>query len=176
MSEIWKAIPNYEGLYEASSSGRVRSIDRIVTQYSAKAGKPVPLRRSGKVLCQDLQVTGYFSLTLSKDGVRRTHRVNIVVCKAFHGNPPIGHVCRHLNGIRSDNSASNLCWGTHKENQADRHIHGTHLCGESVATAKFSADQISKMRGMHFHLAYREFGISRTHFYRVRKGESWAHL
>lgn len=105
--EEWRPIPGYEGVYEASSLGRVRS----------------PRRASLK---QRLNNMGYPVVELSKDGCSRESLVHRQVIRAFKGDPPAGMECRHINGISTDNRIENLEWGTRSENTNDQVVHGTH--------------------------------------------------
>lgn len=173
MKEIWRAIPDYEGLYEVSTHGRVRSIDRVVTQFSAKAGKTVPLHRKGRVLRPNVGPHGYLLVSLSKDGVAKTRRVNRLVCSAFFGQQPETMLACHCDGDKTNNFLTNLRWDTAANNQADRRLHGTHLYGEMVGTAKFTSKEIEEIRQFRTHRECRKrYNISATHFYRVKKGES----
>lgn len=105
--EEWRDVPGWEG-YEASSIGRVRSRKRKVLHVLRPC------------LCGK-----YLSVMLSKSAHNHhSNRVHRVVCEAFHGAAPAGMVVRHLNGNTTDNRASNLAWGTPKENMADMFKHG----------------------------------------------------
>lgn len=175
--EVWKSIPGYEGIYEASSTGRVRSIPRVVIGKHYRAGRKANIARKGVVLSQSMSPAGYWTVTLSKDGKRSTRRVNILVCAAFNGASPAGMQCRHLNGDRKDNEAANLAWGTPAENQRDRIDHGTDLRGEDVATAVLTSQQAAQIiAGMPQRQSKAQFGISKTQHYRIKRGEAWAHL
>lgn len=104
--EQWRPVPGFEGLYEASNLGRIRSPRVILKQRLNNMGYPV--------------------VELSKDGRSRESLVHRQVIKAFFGEPQPGMECRHLNGVPTDNRIENLAWGTHSENSIDQVIHGTH--------------------------------------------------
>lgn len=73
--------------------------------------------------------------------------VHRVVCEAFHGPRPFPKAeVRHLNGIKTDNRASNLKWGTHAENMADKKLHGTDAAGERSGTTKLTWEQVREIR------------------------------
>lgn len=118
MTESWRTVPGYEGLYEASDRGRIRSIDRIV---------PHPVqgshRRRGLVLKQ-VPNNGYLFVKLSRDGVAPTLGVHTVIALTFLGARTGPHI-RHLDGDSTNNVPSNLAYGTVAENTADRKSHGT---------------------------------------------------
>ena len=119
MCEVWKPVPDYEGYYEASSLGRVRSVDREIAQESY-----VRLMR-GRVLKQAIRPDGYRVVAFSRENVRVNRLVHQIVCETFHGRRPktMNHT-RHLNGDRGDNSPENLAWGTGSENAIDTIAHG----------------------------------------------------
>lgn len=126
MAEIWKDIPGYEGRYQASSDGRIRSLDRVVIARS-KTGKPYSRRVKGKIKEQipNHSPTPYLSVGLDDN---RRPLVHCLVALAFLGPRPIGQEVRHLNNNYLDNRAENLAYGTHRENMADstkeeRHSH-----------------------------------------------------
>lgn len=109
--EIWRQIDGFEGRYEVSSLGRVRS------WTPAKVGgtlRPTPHKDRYRV-------------TLYSDTGRAVHRyVHRLVADAFLGPRPEGLETRHLNGNPLDNRAANLAYGTTSDNQLDSVRHGTH--------------------------------------------------
>ena len=91
---------------------------------------------------QRLDARGYFIVGM-KGKPASVHRL---VCSAFHGAPAFYACCRHLNGIQTDNRASNLEWGTHRENSADAAKHGTTAKGSRNAQAKLKESDIPIIR------------------------------
>lgn len=178
MNEQWKSIPGYEGFYEASTMGRIRSVDRIVLAYNARGRRLVEQKRQGKILIRaNPDKTGYLTTCLCRDGKSKTKRVNSLICAAFHGPAPAGMICCHWDGNKLNNKPDNLRWDTHKANQEDRLRHGTDLRGSEIGTAKLSTDQVAEIRaGMRQKDALRKFGIGKSQFYRIKRGESWAHV
>ena len=120
-SEIWRVIPDYDGHYEASSEGRIRSVTRRVPDGMGSTR----LYRS-KVLAQHQLVNGYLTTGLSKRGDNRPRLVHRLVASAFFGPPTDDQEVCHANGDRSDNRVENLRWGTHSENCLEQVAHGTH--------------------------------------------------
>lgn len=110
--EIWKPIPEYEGIYEASSEGRIRVLDRVVTS-DRWYGHTVFTKR-GLVLKQKQAKSGYMNIGLTKDGKQRTYRVHRLVMAAFHG--PSDLQVNHINKVRNDNRLENLEYLTCREN------------------------------------------------------------
>lgn len=114
MTEEWRPVL---GLYEVSNLGRVRRGTRV---------------RKGMTRNR----TGHLTIDLWVDGVRVQRPVHQLVLEAFVGPPEPGQVCRHLNGVSSDNRLSNLTWGTHSENRLDSVGHGTHPQAKKDACPK----------------------------------------
>ena len=117
MSEEWRAIPGYEGIYEASDAGRVRSLNRVNTY-----GRRVV----GRILKQQTGQRGRKQVDLLSGASRRMAFVHQLVLEAFVGPIPNGMTdVRHMNGDASDNCLENLRYGTRAENQQDSLRHGT---------------------------------------------------
>lgn len=122
MTESWRPVVGYEGFYEVSDHGRVRSVDRVVEQRNGKA-----LRLAGHPLAAGLDGKGYPNVGLRRPGHRRTARVHDLVLRAFAGPPPSGLEGCHRDGNPLNNNwPSNLEWGTPSSNGHDRVRHGTH--------------------------------------------------
>lgn len=102
--EIWKDIPGYEGLYQASTDGYIRSLDRKIPMRGG-----IQTRR-GRVLKPIVNIDGYYTVMLCKDGNRRIWRVHQLVAMAFISNPNKYCVVNHKNEIKTDNRACNLEW------------------------------------------------------------------
>ncbi len=120
--EEWRAIPGWEGSYEASNTGLVRSLDRIIVR---KNGQEV--FQKGKVLA--LCTAGpreYLAVYLNRGGKNHICYIHRAVLSAFEGEAPEGMECRHLNGDKYDNRLENLAWGTPSQNIYDQIDHGTH--------------------------------------------------
>lgn len=116
-------VNGYEGLYEVSDLGRVRSLTRPV-KHSTGGYRVFP----GRVLKQDTTLKGYKRVPLSKDGASKNVQVHRIVCRAFNGAPPTGkNLVLHANGDPGDNRVSNLRWGTQAENIQDSVRQGTHV-------------------------------------------------
>lgn len=119
MIEQWRDIIGYEGLYQVSDLGRVRSTDRIVP-----CGRNGSKKLHGQIITSSLSA-GYLAVTLSKESVVRTIRVHKLVLETWVGPGPNGYECCHGPAGRLDNSVSNLQWGSPEENEQDKSRDGT---------------------------------------------------
>lgn len=120
-SETWREIPGWEGYYEASDHGSVRSVERIVEHANG------PITVAPRVLRPSPHDSGHLRVCLSRDRKSSTHYVHTLVLEAFHGPKPFEDaICRHLNGIETDNRPVNLRWGTYGENRLDAEWHALH--------------------------------------------------
>lgn len=120
MNTEWRPISGYEGYYEVSNKGIVRSLDRDVEH--AVSGV---VRRRGRVIKLKPHKDGYRMVTLHKEGRRKNRMVHQIVLEAFVGPCPPGQQTCHNNGDPSDNRLENLRWDTPKANVADKRRHGT---------------------------------------------------
>ena len=119
--ETWAPVLGFTGHYEVSNLGRVRSIDRVITN---KTGVRKTLR--GRVLIPSPKKSGHLSVGLWIDGKEHRRQVHRLVLEAFTGPRPAGLEACHRNGIPTDNRAVNLRWDTHSENALDVVRHGKH--------------------------------------------------
>lgn len=122
MTEQWRAAPGYEGLYEVSDLGRIRSLDRMVMTCGgghrlARGVLMNPRKRHNN--------DDRYQAHLSSAGKRRTYFVHRLVLLAFTGEPQPGQEACHWNGDASDNRLANLRWDSHAANMADMKRHGT---------------------------------------------------
>lgn len=116
--EAWKPVVGYEGLYEVSDQGRVRSLPRRGRGNRAARVYGGQLLRPGKM------VRGHLSVALSRDNRAASRSVHALVLEAFVGPCPGGQEVRHVNDNPSDNRLANLEYGTRRENMLDRTRNG----------------------------------------------------
>ena len=109
-NEIWKDVAGYEGLYQVSDQGRVKSLERKVPKgYGERTVKERILKP-----CADRG--GYLRIGLCDGEKQKTFKVHRLVCQAFHDNPENKLDVNHINENKTDNRACNLEWSTRKEN------------------------------------------------------------
>ena len=119
-SDEWRTIPEFPD-YAASRDGQIKRV-----HVDARCH-----RLTGKPLVQSVSKAGYAQVTLCDNGVRKSRRVNRVVCAAFHDPAPTDrHHAAHNDGDRLNNCSSNLRWAIGVENSADKVAHGTDTSGD----------------------------------------------
>ena len=111
MEEVWKAIPGYEGYYEASSLGNIRGVDRVV---NCIWGKCYPIKSKLKATYTDKD--GYLHVCLSKEHKTCVPSIHRLVAMAFIENPENKPCIDHIDGDKKNNRVENLRWCTVKEN------------------------------------------------------------
>ena len=174
--EVWRKIPGFEQ-YEASSEGRVRSVDRVI---ECKNGVRKQLK--GKILrpCYHSKSHPYPYVQLGA-GTGRMFAVHRLVAWTFLGECPRDHQVRHLDGNPKNSSARNLAYGTCRENQADRLRHGTMIVGEQHPMSKLTEEDVKNIRARvergepHGTLAA-EYGVTVSHISHIKRRKSWKHL
>ena len=145
MNEIWKDVVGYEGFYQASSLGRIKSMARPINYISL--GKTKTSNLKTKILrCTKNNQSHYWSVRLCIDGIKKRKYVHSIVTEAFLGPCPAGHQCAHLNGDNQDNRSNNLAWVTPKENQFHRTLHGTGMAGDLHWNSRLSERDIPSIR------------------------------
>lgn len=139
--EEWRDIAGYEGFYQVSSEGRVRSIVRML-QSAIDAG----IRKEKQILAFGSNKQGRLQVVLCKHAITKRVQVHTLVLEAFVGPKPLGMECLHDDNDYTNNWVGNLKWGTHTENMRDKERHGTQTRGESHARAKLTDDDIRNIR------------------------------
>ena len=122
--EIWKPIPDWEQLYEASSEGQIRSLGCLVPGYGGLK------YRKGRILVRAIKPNGYPAVSLARDGKHFQFHVHRLIAWTYIGPQNENLHVRHLNGKKDDCRVINLAYGTQLENEADKELHGTRPRGE----------------------------------------------
>ncbi|TIW21213.1 MAG: hypothetical protein E5V63_29885 [Mesorhizobium sp.] len=134
-NEKWLPVVGFEGLYEVSDLGRIRSL----------LHKGKWLRKQPLILSPG-DVDGYENYILVKDGEKYNRKGHRLVIEAFVGPEPVGQPeVRHWDGTRNNNVPSNLCWGTRQENAEDMVRHGS-AAGALNSRAKLTESGVRKIR------------------------------
>lgn len=122
-NEEWRDVVGYEGLYQVSSEGRVKSLKRKG-------------RRKERILKHQIDRNGYLRLNLCAGGKSRLFFVHRLVCQAFHENPDNNPRVNHIDENKTNNAASNLEWCTYEENNN----HGTRNERASKPVGQYSLE------------------------------------
>lgn len=178
MQEIWKPIPGYEGLYDVSNTGKVRSLDRIVR---SRWGTDKPIKGGLKAFTQNSQ--GYKSIHLYKSGKMGRAYVHRLVASVFHPNPNDLPQVNHLDGDKANNAAMNLEWCTATSNcvHAVREQLYENAKGEQSGNAKLTESDVREVRQlaargeMHKDIAA-IFGIGRKAITKIVNHQRWKHV
>lgn len=182
-NEIWKDIPGYKGLYQASSAGRVKRLKstvRVVTRWGTETTRTYPNRilKPSKLI--------YQKVSLSKRNQVKTIGVHTLIALTFLGARPNRLVVNHRNGNKHDNRVSNLEYVTVSEDR----IHSYTVLGNCPSGPKGSRNPGSKLtpeivREARFlystgNYTYRsiaaKYGVDHKTILKAIKGETWAHV
>lgn len=183
MEEIWKDIEGYEGLYQVSNFGRVKSLNIIkFNQFSS-------YKHKGRVLKLQLnKQTGYMYVNLSKLKSYKTTSIHRLVAKAFIPNPENKSQVNHKDGNKFNNYVENLEWCTQIENSFHAYQNGLnklsplHFKGEEHQRCKLSNKDILNIRsrinygyGFYAELA-REYGVTKENIESIYNRRTWKHI
>jgi len=158
--EEWRNVVGFEGIYEVSNCGQVRSI------LTGKIKKPTINKNDPRP---------YLGLWKNnKSIIVRPHKL---VMEAFVGKRPKGMECCHNDGNPQNNDLSNLRWDTSKNNHADKVKHGTTNRGERCGTAKLTQKQVDEIRQDNRlqKLIAADYGVLQNTISRIKTGKRWAH-
>lgn len=172
--ERWKPIKGYEGRYEVSDRGRVRSLSFNHT------GRPGMLKLA-------IDRDGYLHAYLCLDGPMKRHTAHSLVLEAFTGPRPPGLVCDHLDSNPSNNHVDNLEWVTYRENIMRGRLPELMRmrCGSKCSYARLTEDQVVKIRARHerykrggstLDALADEFGVSVATIWRIVHRRTWKHV
>lgn len=141
MQEIWKNIKEYEGYYQISNLGRVKSLSRNVN------GPHGTRRIKEKIRSNNKLSHGYEIIILSKFGEKKVFSIHRLVAEHFIPNPEDKPAVDHINGIKHDNRAENLEWLTHHENMEHAIKNGMFdFKGEKHNVSKLTNEQAKEIK------------------------------
>lgn len=181
MQERWLPIVGFEGYYEVSDLGRVRSLARVhalKTKYGTTTTRPTRpkilkgcIRRRG----------GYRTYYLMRDGVAVNRMVQSLVLEAFVGPRPARMQACHFDGDTRNNALSNLRWDTSAGNHNDKKRHGTVPSGAKNYFARLSEESVREIKSM---LSSGKkppsiaplFRVHPSTIYLIKQGKTWQHV
>lgn len=176
MEIIWKDVPSYEGYYQVSSCGLIKSIERIVKYRENHSGL-----RKERILKANVMKHGYVHVVLCIDKEKKTLKAHRLVALAFIPNPENKPCVNHINGIKTDNRVENLEWCTYAENTQHAYKNKLHsgIKGEKSHLSKLKTDDIMKIRllyseGLHSQNELGKiFNVSQSQIYRIVNNINW---
>jgi len=181
-NERWLPVVGFEGMYEVSDRGRVRSIDRTQTyhridQYSGDYITVIRHLR-GRILRPAAADSGHLSVVLGRSG--GTKQIHALVLSAFVGPCPKGSEGCHRDDVPSNNNLDNLRWGTRSENLLDAVRNGKKPIGEDHSGAKLKNSDIPVIRSlfnvMSFSAIGRKYGVKESTIRQIKNNRSWKHI
>jgi HNH endonuclease/NUMOD4 motif/Sigma-70, region 4 len=176
MSETWRQVVGYEGLYEVSDLGRIRrSVDLPASQYL----------HPGRLLSPSIDRDGYLRISLLQRGRSTTQTVHRVVAAAFIGPRPVNAEINHKDGAKTNNAVSNLEYTTRRENA----IHALRVLGRGPDNrgSRQGASKLSEFQAWVVRRMYEErnftlreigriFNVSLATVCQIGKGIRWRHI
>lgn len=173
--EKWLPIVGYEGLYEVSDQGRVRSVDRNMVLSSGRR-----YTRSGRIMSFNIKWGDhpYRRVKLCSNSKPKLVLVSRLVLTAFVRPPKEGEQACHCDNDPSNNALSNLRWDTIHGNYGDRESNGTHPRGENNNRARLTVDDVMKIRAHQGPLSElaQKYGMSRKYISQIRSNRTWKHV
>ena len=169
-TEIWLPVPGYEGLYDVSNFGRVRSYHNFGFKR----------REIPKMITPSKERYGYLQLTLCNNAVHKQIKVHQIVAMAFLPPNPGGMQIDHINGIKTDNRAENLEWVTPKENTLRSVEMGLKPRGERHGNHKLTQSQVNEIRSLYKTGDYshrklgKMFGVSHAVIGDIIRNKTWS--
>lgn len=174
----WRDVVGYEGYYQVSNYGQVKSLDRYV-EYRNRGSRI----HKGKLLKPQYGNCRYMQVGLRKNKVNTRKLVHRLVAEAFIDNPQVKSCVNHLNSERTYNNVINLEWTTHRENT--RHSINAGIfnsAGEASNSAKLTNESVYKIVNlidsgdMTFIEIANMFGVSKSVIGKINTGDTWNHI
>lgn len=164
MEEVWKDIPGYEGIYQASNLGRINSL------HFGRC----------KILKQVADSSNYKMVFLWKNKKRKIELVHRLILKSFKGNSELQ--CNHINGIKHDNRIENLEWVTRSENAIHAYKIGIHesVRGERNGISKLTEKDVRLIKRMNGKRSIKTmaklYHVSYQTIWGILNNKSWSHV
>lgn len=173
--ENWKSVPRLNNHYEVSDLGNFRSKDRIVTYSDGRK-----VKSKGRDLKLHMNRNGYYYVHTSFNQVEKKEYVHRLVAEMSCPNPDSLPVVNHINGIKTDNTPSNLEWCTRSHNQ--KHSYGTSLRkgqkGEKHGRSKLTRVDVLEIRSSieSANILSLKYKVSPATIRDIKSRRSWAHI
>lgn len=178
MMEKWVPIKGYEGYYEVSSEGNVRSVDRVIRYKNGHYQ-----RFKSRILKPKITMQGYEQVDLSKNNKVKQVKVHRLVAENFVSNPYGKPQINHIDGIKLNNSVRNLEWCTASENSLHAHKSGLSkaLVGQFAPNAKLKDADVFRIKKMMLEgkkniEISKIFNISSAQVSKIKTGKQWSQI
>ena len=172
--EEWRDIPGYEGIYQVSNLGRMKSMDRI---------DPLGRHRRERLKVPTPSQFGYLLVTVCKNAEAKRCSLHSLVMLAFVGERPHGYDINHINGDKTDNSVANLEYCSTSHNIAHSYANGFQVSikGERQHNAKLNEDTVREIRRRHENGEQQktlagEYAVSTTVIWNIVHRHTWKHV
>jgi hypothetical protein len=178
--EIWKDIPGYEGLYQASTTGQIKSVERTKICGGGNAPGPRIIKVRERILRQCF-VRNYLTVNLSKQGKANVKKVHSLVAITFLGDVSGKHV-NHINSIKTDNHVENLEIVTAAQNVKHSIEYGFRVdVGQSNNNAKLADGDVIEIRerisnGESRRSIAKRYGVKKSCIDKIATRRTWKHL
>lgn len=174
--EEWRPVVGYEGAYEVSDQGRVRSVALAQTRCRRGVAYPYPI--PARTLTPTAESGGAgWRVCLGRNQPRKVHHL---VLEAFVGPRPVGCEALHADDNPANNALSNLSWGSHLKNMADAAERGRTARGERNGTAVLTESLVLQIDDLLPNKTDKEiaslFGLKRETVKNIRRRERWRYL
>lgn len=171
--EEWRDVAGYEGFYQVSNEGRVRSMVRLMPAAISKG-----VRKVKNMLKFGSNKQGRLQVTLSKGGMVKRFQVHTLVLTAFDRPCPAGYECLHFDNDYTNNRIGNIKWGTHRENMRDKARHGTQARGENHHSSVLTEDDVRAIRGdkRPSREVAKDYRVSQVCVVFIRNRKTWKHV
>lgn len=171
--EEWRDVPGYEGYYQVSNMGQVKS-------FHIREGKQERILKFCLVGC------GYLAVSLCKSGSQKRKYIHALVLSAFTGERPEKSTCNHINGNKHDNCLKNLEYCT----QAENNLHSFRVLkrlpvinrGEKSGISKLTNDNVRSIRDLYSSGKYtmkdleKIFNVSDSTILNIIHRKTWGHV
>ena len=175
--EYWADIEGYEGIYQVSNHGNVRSLNRVTTR---KNGRELTI--NGQPMRQQKNHKGYLRVKLKLNGKESAFFAHRLVAQAFLPNLDNKPQVNHLNGIKHDNNVCNLEWCTQAENIEHAFANGFMAVGEKHGNARLTLYQVilikQLLRQQENSLTdiAKKFKVGISTIHDIKSGRQWKHF